>query len=227
VRQKGLCLRCLTAGHRIADCKSKGQCDVPNCADRDKHHTLLHKQIAPPKDNREGNQSYQSYVTRDSELCKPRLMTVPVRVCNGSFETETYALLDSGSEKTFCLKAIADQSQVNDQPATIEVTTLSLKNMPKTVEGWTMSFCVSAIEGSVEFDLNNVFAVDNLPVQSCMPPTMQDLANLKEMWDIYFPEIKDKAVSLLIGVDHCKLLTPLESRFGPEGGPDALRTSLG
>jgi len=47
------------------------------------------------------------------------------------------------------------------------------------------------------------------------------------MWDISFPKIKNKAAGLLIGVDHCKLLTPLESRFGPEGGPDAIRTSLG
>ena len=48
-----------------------------------------------------------------------------------------------------------------------------------------------------------------------------------DYWNLKFPCIKDKWIGLLIGVDNIRSIMSLEYRYGPEGGPDAVRTPLG
>ena len=54
---------------------------------------------------------------------------------------------------------------------------------------------------------------------------------LRHRWahlkDVPLHECKDVRPLLLIGSDHPELVVPMESRFGPEGAPVAVRTELG
>ena len=58
-------------------------------------------------------------------------------------------------------------------------------------------------------------------------PVSSKLNNLEHLKDISFKDLSDKTIGLLIGVGVSVVYRALESRFRPEGTPDAIRTSLG
>ena len=62
------------------------------------HHTLLHSKV-------ETGNAAEEIVCSDTEKdCskRPYFMTVPVRVCYGGRKSLTYAMFDTGSQRTFC-----------------------------------------------------------------------------------------------------------------------------
>ena len=73
----------------------------------------------------------------------------------------------------------------------------------------------------------NVIAVDNLPFGACLIPKRKALELWGNYWNLKFPCIKDKLIGLLIEVDNIRSIMSLEYRYGPEGGPDSVRTPLG
>ena len=86
---------------------------------------------------------------------------------------------------------------------------------------------VSPVCGGDEMTFKNVIAVDYLPFDACLIPKKKVLKLWGDYWNLKFPCIKDKSIGLSIGVDNIRSITSLEYRYGPEGGPDAVRTPLG
>ena len=113
-KRERLCFRCLSHGHVAGKCKSKISCAVNGCTNPN-HHTLLHKHI--PQDDEEESStkvviSMNVNQSKSKLSCLPDIPIVPVKVCNGRNECETYALLDSGSQQTFYTKELADMLQL-------------------------------------------------------------------------------------------------------------------
>ena len=121
LRKSHRCFRCLDCGHRICDCKSTQGCMIEGCNDT-RHHTLLHRH--------EVEQTESSCCAAVEGLAavkdkRPYLMTVPVRVKSGSKEVLTYALLDSGSERSFCVRDLTRKVGARGPRCRLPIKTLS------------------------------------------------------------------------------------------------------
>ena len=225
--KQGRCSQCLDAGHTSRNCKSKQRCNVEGCT-KDRHHTLLHK------DNASGSADSEKvlcaatkniYSDRDSS--GHFFMTLPVKICHNGKELLTYAHLDSGSQRTFCTRRIADELNANGSQQTISISTLSSGVQPIPIETEAITLLVSGVDENCSVSLREVLVVDAIPLKAAQVPVSSKLNNLEHLKDISFKELSDKTIGLLIGVDASVVFRVLESRFGPEGTPDAIRTSLG
>ena len=99
--------------------KSKQRCNVEGCTN-DRHHTLLHKDNASRSADSEKvlcAATNNTYSDRDSS--GHFFMTLPVKIRHNGKELLTYALLDSGSQRTFCTRRIADELNANGSQQTI------------------------------------------------------------------------------------------------------------
>ncbi|XP_036346660.1 uncharacterized protein LOC118755979, partial [Rhagoletis pomonella] len=113
VRKHNLCMNCLAHSHIAKDCKSPFNCW--SCHQR--HHSLLHRTLAPQKAN--SSQQRPPPRNKDSRSEQPPagtsnvqalfaasnrnilLGTAMVNICHSGVNYEARALLDSGSEGTF------------------------------------------------------------------------------------------------------------------------------
>ena len=77
---------------------------------------------------------------------RPYLMTVPVRVKSGSKEVLTSALLDSGSERSFCVRDLARKVGARGPRCRLPIKTLSSGASIDEVDGELISVTVSGIE---------------------------------------------------------------------------------
>ena len=101
VQKENLCFKCLCSGHVAGDCKSCEECVNP------KHHTLLHKNIPQTvaRAITQTNIENSLLLTRQNSLrCFPILS---VKVRDRLLSITTCALLDSGSQQTFCTNDLA------------------------------------------------------------------------------------------------------------------------
>ena len=96
------CFKCVELGHMMQESKMVKGCTVEGCPDP-RHHTLLHGYKESTKEsNKEvvcsAKESYQLVMSQRPSY----FMTFPVRVRCGNREVQTYAMLDTGSQRTFC-----------------------------------------------------------------------------------------------------------------------------
>jgi hypothetical protein len=121
VNQLGLCFNCL-GSHRLKNCKSIVACRT--CAQR--HHTLLHdhdKRPNPPTRAPESSRSASVNMVRPLHQTRVVLLaTAQVIVCspNGK-QTQTRALLDSGSETTLIAEHVAHKLQLPRTRSTVNI----------------------------------------------------------------------------------------------------------
>ena len=152
VRMKKLCINCLTPDHFVRDCPKKSFCRIQDCLAN--HSTFLHLKTPGTRDQRQGKEenkesenrdkqdtsneeSNNSYVTAMSSsannskgLSITGLAVVPVKVkAKGGHKTvETYALLDTGSNTTFCTEQLMQQLGLEGKNSTLSLTTLETAN---------------------------------------------------------------------------------------------------
>ena len=70
--------------------------------------------------------------------------------------------------------------------------------------------------------MNNVFVVDEIPVEIC---SVRDVNQYPHLKDLTFSQASQ--VDLLIGQDNSAALMPFEVRRGPVGSPYAVLTMMG
>ena len=75
--------------------------------------------------------------------------------------------------------------------------------------------------------LFKVLTVEKIPLRASPVPCRGSIKNFKHLHGITLSELPDKTVGLLIGLNASNLFRPLETRFGPMGTPDAIKTILG
>ena len=97
------CFRYLSGGHIAEDCNAKVACSIEGCA-KPTYHTLLQKSNSQNTEN----ETVTTTVHSIDSIKKPILPLLPVKVRRGSVIFTTQALLDTGSQQTFCTHKLAD-----------------------------------------------------------------------------------------------------------------------
>ena len=141
---------------------------------------------------------------------------------------ETYALLDSGSDKTQITKTIADALGIRDRKCvTIPVASLYQEH---TIETTEIFLGIGAIDSSrpiinlpVIATSTKDFQMPTVPIQTLIS-VCKDFGHLS---DINFPQIRDNKKGILIGADAFSATFPLKYTIGPPGTPHGVLTQLG
>jgi hypothetical protein len=179
VKRKGLCFNCLTPHHMAKDCRRQKSCK--ECGRR--HSTMLHL-TSSRNDQRLGSQrnlssaekqvQTEEIFTSNERSCTftdvPRLAVglsvVPVKVKvkkDGHQERyiSTYALLDGGSNTTFCTEALKDQLGLTGDTTKFSLTTMTKKN--KETKSTVVSLEVYDLDENVFLELPTVFTMPSMP----------------------------------------------------------------
>ena len=241
------CLNCYGSGHSAQGCLSQFRCKVPGCGE--KHSTFLHPvqhpQTSPPQsatheapvaqtvapvgvtDASQAMSSVSSsYAGKKSKVILP---IVPVGVIGTnnmeSVYIDTYALLDTGTNQSFCSEKIANLQQVPMRPETYLLTTLERKD--QEVRGFAVSLEVCDIEENNFHIMHHVSARPSINVNLSNKARTEDLREWSHLSDLVLPEVECDKVDLVIGGDNPDMLVPNDVRSGGKGDPYAVLTPFG
>ena len=168
------CFKCLEVGHMMQDCESTQSCEVEGCTEG--HHTLLHKFVdSHEKDYETVMCGATGEAAPTSQRKGPFFMTVPVKVRYGENEVLSYALLDSGSQRTFCSKKLAKELKAEGPREMITLSTLSSGSRPKSLESKNIFLSVKAVDEDCSTELSNVLVVNEIPLKASSMPTKDQL----------------------------------------------------
>ena len=153
------------------------------------------------------------------------LNLVPVRVRAGDKVVTTYAFLDQGSTATLCKPRLLQRLEISGENANFSLTTVTQEK--KDVHSKKAKLSVSALNESHYFDLPEVFCVEQLPTKCNPCLTETELKRWTHLQGIEIPELRNKDVQLLIGVDNPELFRTQDERYGRTNEPFAVKTMLG
>ena len=228
VKKRGLCFCCLNPGRQALSCFSKITCTVEGCKFPN-HHSLLHKESLVGV-NSESITIVLSAHKRTKEIFDeslPLLPILPVEVICGEHRRETYAVLDSGSQQTFCSTSLLLALAAGGRDCDLQIRTMGAHEPGNCISGKLIDLRVRALDGGQAIDLYNVMSVNCMPIERCLNLTNANLLKWNHLRDLELPQITDKSVGLLIEIDCKRVFQPLECRIGPAKVPDAVRTPLG
>ena len=238
VKKQGLCKLCLHSGHFAARCTLSLRCKKKNCGST-AHNTLLHLVSKGSEAQSSTNQPTTSEESQVKSLATSSRMSntlqgrgtyldiVPVKVFTKDETIQTYALLDSGSDRSFCEARLIRELNVRGSPVKMSIQTMSPSN-PHVMDCSLVQLQVSSMNDDHCMSLNEVVVVDSILVAPSFVP-VEKMMQCPHLCDISLLSIKDATVTLLIGNDCVVAHRCLESRFSPnpESSPDAIRTPFG
>ncbi|CAB3984661.1 Hypothetical predicted protein [Paramuricea clavata] len=252
VNQQRLCRRCLEKGHFAASCKRKFVCLKKGCGKE--HHWLIHPEERKQKDDADdpGNDkpeienvdpNFPAKNALNSQVDaannhatvatigvnQPRVcfkvVPVKIRSPNGEKEVTTCAFLDSGSDTTLCLSTLADELGLESTAVDYTMVTM---NDRRVKQGHRVCLQISSLDGDTDFELNNVLTTDRLSVTTKHFATEEQVNKWSHLNGIHLPQIEDKRVKILIGMDRPDVIeNDIEKRKGRRGEPYAVKTPLG
>ena len=252
VKKHGLCRICLNTGHFAAKCTSGLRCRKGSCGSL-LHNTTLHPpdnvgrkdqdvpssdadaSTIPPSTSSDNTAAITKSLTAScrskavAATCRKRsvyLDIVPVKVHRGNVVVHTYALLDSGSDRTFCERRLVTElgSDLPASPVKLIVQTLTDKD-PDILESAMITLNISSLDNSFNMSLAEVVVVDDIPVMPTVVPEARSVQMHPHLSGVSVPAVKEGSVTLLIGNDFVEAHRCLESRFSPDPqqSPDAVR----
>ena len=209
VANNRLCNNCLSAGHTAHECRKPFICRVNGC--NRKHSRLLHVDNIVSNNNVSVNVDWHAMPKHQVNVCMP---TVPVIVNNTQ---HVHALLDTGSNNSFCSKKLVDTLQIKGSQSMYQ-----LKTLTSSVSRDTTTVCLNlrSIDGKEVLQLNDVLVADEIPLQQ----STCDISEYPHLRGIHVTSA-DK-IDILIGQDNPTALVPHEVKQGPNG-PFATRTLFG
>lgn len=220
--------RCWRCGrkHQAAQCKLKATCQT--C--KGKHLTALHdinSKSTSERNTAVASETQTLYLDRPAGGSKVLLKINKVLLRHGKHSLMTYAILDDGSERTILLHDAAQQLGLGGQPEDLVLRTV--RNDTQTLHGARVSFTVSpAVQPSKRFKIQGAFTAEHLGLAKHSHPVAALQMKYSHLRGLPLQALDQVHPLLLIGSDHHHLITPLEPvRFGPPGGPAAIRTRLG
>ena len=155
--------------------------------------------------------------------CFRPILPVWVEFENGT-RLPTYALLDSGSNRTVMTEAFRKRGQCPMKKERISVQGLGASDSAvRSVGSVTIR---SVVDGRCATKAM-VVVVDSIPVRQEQVATMEDVKGRDYLADVKLRELMRKEVGLLVGTDCASAFTPLEVRKSPKDGPMAWRTAFG
>ena len=156
------------------------------------------------------------------------LQVVPVSVVTSrGVKTNTFALLDSGSQTSLILENFADTIGLVGEDSPLQLGTINSSGEP--VRSRKVSFHVGAVEGTkpdAQIAVDEAWTVPqlNLPPQRVTRSMMQDFPHLK---DLSIPEVDSKYVTILLGANVLEAILQHDVRRGRPGQPVAILTAFG
>ena len=239
---KKLCFWCFDGRHVASQCRAGVVCDVEGCTA--KHSKLLHQSFMRPVKENFGEQqttpnpgASSHHIESHTHACSsPRqgqtklaLAIVPVKVrAKGQTAYHyTYALLDSGSNRTFCSESLIEKLDVKGKPANRSLTTV---NSSESADVELVALEVVAAKsgaGRPSVKLPKVYMLPNLPTLENCIASDSNFRKWSHLKDLRLPQVDKSGVTILIGQDVPEALWPLELRKGKEGQPYATRARLG
>ena len=241
---KGLCLWCLQKGHIARNCHNTKPCGVDGCQRR--HNQLIHRGgvwNAPPTDrprtashpptNGEGQAERQEETrvvttsTRVGRTTGTLLQIVPVRI-HGENEDfhDTYALLDPGSESSFCNEEVLRRLQLKGERGLLCLQTVEGTGRPQTSAKVTLELSSLATNKTQRITVPEAWSVPSLNI------AMPNVSNKqREKWHhiqgLDIPQCSGGQVELLLGANVSEAVIQQEIRTGQPGQPIAVRTAFG
>ena len=223
MKKCNLCFSCLSAFHRISQCKANRTFGKDGCSKR--HNRLQHSDDNKPEMQKKQKRNDETTNNADAVLtansCSGSLQVVPVILSSGTTSTETMAICDTGSTLSFVDKSIRDQLDAQGNALTLIIAGIGWKKemisekvrikvkTPNVSESVTFHFHPSRYLGSILYNYNDLKRkysfLDLLP---------DDNMNLKN-------------VILVLGHDNYHLLFPVEYKKGKRNEPWAVKTKLG
>lgn len=226
IKAKRLCFNCLeTRNHSARWCGKKSNCNRAGCMG--KHSKLLHDALQPAA----GNQAIASSMacgdlSNGDKVALP-ILPVWVKGLGQAKYHRVLALLDPGSNRTFCSHALASKLGLEGVETTLSLETLDAGRDAVVSE---VSLVVTGTTGKqntrIAVHMPRVYAVRRFPELKNSMVSPSDVKAYDHIKDIEVPQLEDD-VSLLIGQDVPRALVPLEVRYGGENEPYATRTILG
>ena len=159
VMTEKLCKVCLNTGQMAYRGSLGIKCKKKDCGSTG-HNTLLHSfESHADTENVKGNCSKPDDVFEAKTLVtlsqlaiaghkrSVYLDIVPVKIVAGDTAVHTYALLDSGSDRTFCERCLADELSLRASPVKLAVQTMTPGN-PHVLNTAVVSFNLSSLSNS-------------------------------------------------------------------------------
>ncbi|XP_055612596.1 uncharacterized protein LOC129759214 [Uranotaenia lowii] len=228
IRTLNLCWTCLVP-HKRWPCRSNRICGVDGC--RQRHHGLLHNFGESGTIDRDPTAQMDTSVStahhnHHYEKSFSFIRYLPVTLSANDKFIEIFAFLDDGSSTTLLESDIATQLGVTGTP---DILTLfwTAKIGRQEKDSHRISVQISGIGSTNRFKIDDVRTVERLDLPS------QSL-NYKVLCES-FPYLRglpiqsyhDARPKMIIGIEHAKLLTSLETREGGDHEPVAIKTRLG
>jgi hypothetical protein len=170
--------------------------------------------------------------TAADEMFKVALPIVAVRV-KGQGQSQyinTHALLDPGSNKSFCSKGLLDQLGLEGTDTTLSLSTLNDgKESPSKAVALEVTSTSGRSNKRSAIQLPTVYSIEKFPSLTSCVASQADAERWSHLSNIELPcgPHGPQDVTLLIGQDVPQALIPLEVREGKDFEPYAIRTRLG
>lgn len=219
-KDRKMCFNCLKINHRSGNCFKSGQCDKCDL----KHSPKLHdsfKQFSKPEST--------NFACSQSKMTLLPIVTVNIQSNKSNNVIKTRALLDTGSDRTFCTKQLLKELSIEGSMTDLSVCTLNGRN---TIAVEEVDLIATGTENCPRksrrsINLPKVLAVEELPtfqpkLNQFDPKKWNHLCEI----DSYKGE-ENLKVGLIIGQDVPEALMPIEIRRGTSSDPYAVRTALG
>jgi len=170
-------------------------------------------EVSVPDSNAVGN-AQSNFISTDGQCpsigagkSATTLPIVPVRVkAKGSNRsTVTYAVLDSGSNTTFCSNKLVETLGIEGDKTRLSLITLGKQNCITSCNLFSLE--VFDLDENYFVDLPSVFSVPSLRVSNDSIPTQEDVISFPNLGDLQIRTI-DLDIGLLIGCDVSKALEP-------------------
>ena len=234
-RQLKLCFGCLKRGHTTKTCFKKKPCTQ---CDR-KHSSLLHDPSPAKRETEEKKaeetQVHCGLVNGEDQFCGLTgaghdvaalpVVSLKVRLQDSPVIIRTNALLDSGSNSTFCSQSLMERLGAQSESIKLKLTTLGSQeeidcHLIRNLE-------VADLDENKFIPLREVFSRPSIPVSPEEIPTMHDVERWSHLQGHVQLNTLQSEVGLLIGVNVPEALEPKEIIPSRNGGPYATKTELG
>jgi len=219
VQRHKLCENCLMDNHATSQCRKPSVCSVPGCGM--KHTKFIHINQPPASttsvNSREVSVNHVGTVKDDTSQYIDVMLPVVKVVVNGS--QETYAMLDTGSNSSFCTERLVKALQIQGNVVKYKLNTLSASQEDK--QTMIVDLDLMSCNGDSAMQLSHVFVVPEIPANVPMI-NFHAYPHLREL-----PLYTGGCVDILIGQSHAEALIPLETKTGDKGDPFAVKTLFG
>ena len=157
------------------------------------------------------------------------LQVVPVTVYGQNGNQQTYALLDSGSETSFCTEALLNKLEATGQQTKLRLRTVDGDSEEKLSTRGQLQISAtgpSAADHRRRIMVPEAWSVATLKV-SRPPVSQEQLDSWTHLRGLEIPNCSDMTVELLLGANVTEAVIQHEVRVGQPGQPIAVRTAFG